>query len=428
MHLPVSLTACNVSEEAWPKSTMCEPPSGYGTNPDLYWFEHRLHEIQSEHPGDQLVRTGSPYILCTQLPNHWRSNKTLPVAFKVVVVGDVADGTPVTVRAGNDENYCAELRNCTAVMKQQVAKFNDLRFVGRSGRGKSFSITITVNTSPPQVATYNKAIKVTVDGPREPRSKTSGQHTSYKAIGIQRPFMDSTFSSHLEAIRSRSVRSSQSTDGSISSYKHESPDGNPNGSSAHCPSSSWPDYANPYTPYSPQPNYYEPHQDSAHAASIPLPTVLPDAGSSEFISSSLTSPPPAPMFNSAKADLESMIAPRYPDNNYCPNNWGTNAYPNNNYYNPPYNQQQYLNHPAIIYPQVYSTVNQNQIHFHLHANAGEKSDQYLQNSVSLTSPQRVEAVQTATSEVPHPHDPLRIEEPERAQSQQNDPSSVWRPY
>ncbi|XP_018566130.1 protein lozenge-like isoform X4 [Anoplophora glabripennis] len=377
MHLPVSLTACNVSEEAWPKSTMCEPPSGYGTNPDLYWFEHRLHEIQSEHPGDQLVRTGSPYILCTQLPNHWRSNKTLPVAFKVVVVGDVADGTPVTVRAGNDENYCAELRNCTAVMKQQVAKFNDLRFVGRSGRGKSFSITITVNTSPPQVATYNKAIKVTVDGPREPRSKTNG---------------------------------------------------NPNGSSAHCPSSSWPDYANPYTPYSPQPNYYEPHQDSAHAASIPLPTVLPDAGSSEFISSSLTSPPPAPMFNSAKADLESMIAPRYPDNNYCPNNWGTNAYPNNNYYNPPYNQQQYLNHPAIIYPQVYSTVNQNQIHFHLHANAGEKSDQYLQNSVSLTSPQRVEAVQTATSEVPHPHDPLRIEEPERAQSQQNDPSSVWRPY
>ena len=42
----------------------------------------------------------------------------------------------VTVRAGNDENYHAELRNCTAVMKNQVAKFNDLRFVGRSGRGE----------------------------------------------------------------------------------------------------------------------------------------------------------------------------------------------------------------------------------------------------------------------------------------------------
>lgn len=37
--------------------------------------------------------------------------------------------------AGNDENYSAELRNASAVMKNQVARFNDLRFVGRSGRG-----------------------------------------------------------------------------------------------------------------------------------------------------------------------------------------------------------------------------------------------------------------------------------------------------
>ena len=63
-------------------------------------------------------------------------NKTLPVAFKVVALGDINDGTMVTVRAGNDENYCAELRNCSAVMKNQIAKFNDLRFVGRSGRGE----------------------------------------------------------------------------------------------------------------------------------------------------------------------------------------------------------------------------------------------------------------------------------------------------
>lgn len=70
------------------------------------------------------------------LPTHWRSNKTLPVAFKVVALGEVPDGTLVTVMAGNDENFCAELRNCTAIMKNQVAKFNDLRFVGRSGRGK----------------------------------------------------------------------------------------------------------------------------------------------------------------------------------------------------------------------------------------------------------------------------------------------------
>lgn len=58
------------------------------------------------------------------------------MAFKVVALADVGDGTVVTIKAGNDENWCAELRNCTAVMKNQVAKFNDLRFVGRSGRGK----------------------------------------------------------------------------------------------------------------------------------------------------------------------------------------------------------------------------------------------------------------------------------------------------
>uniref|UniRef100_A0A8C5SQY9 Runt domain-containing protein n=1 Tax=Laticauda laticaudata TaxID=8630 RepID=A0A8C5SQY9_LATLA len=127
-------------------------------------------DVLADHPGE-LVRTDSPNFLCSVLPSHWRCNKTLPVAFKVVSLGDVPDGTVVTVMAGNDENYSAELRNASAVMKNQVARFNDLRFVGRSGRGKSFTLTITVFTNPTQVATYHRAIKVTVDGPREPRSK-----------------------------------------------------------------------------------------------------------------------------------------------------------------------------------------------------------------------------------------------------------------
>ncbi|XP_023223491.1 runt-related transcription factor 1-like isoform X3 [Centruroides sculpturatus] len=134
--------------------------------------ERTLTEVLGEHPGE-LTQTGSPNFVCSILPCHWRSNKTLPVAFKLVALGEVSDGTLVTIRAGNDENYCGELRNSTAVMKNQVAKFNDLRFVGRSGRGKSFTLTITVSTNPPQVTTYVKAIKVTVDGPREPRSKTN---------------------------------------------------------------------------------------------------------------------------------------------------------------------------------------------------------------------------------------------------------------
>ncbi|XP_073961500.1 RUNX family transcription factor Runt related B isoform X2 [Choristoneura fumiferana] len=170
MHLSseVTSTTSGVGHEA--------PSSSYGALPSQpltaeLLAERTLEGLLADHPGE-LVKTGSPHVVCTVLPPHWRSNKTLPVAFKVVALGDVGDGTLVTVKAGNDENCSAELRNCTAVMKNQVAKFNDLRFVGRSGRGKSFTLTILLATSPPQVVTYQKAIKVTVDGPREPRSKT----------------------------------------------------------------------------------------------------------------------------------------------------------------------------------------------------------------------------------------------------------------
>ncbi|XP_014642317.1 PREDICTED: runt-related transcription factor 1 isoform X3 [Ceratotherium simum simum] len=96
--------------------------------------DRTMVEVLADHPGE-LVRTDSPNFLCSVLPTHWRCNKTLPIAFKVVALGDVPDGTLVTVMAGNDENYSAELRNATAAMKNQVARFNDLRFVGRSGRG-----------------------------------------------------------------------------------------------------------------------------------------------------------------------------------------------------------------------------------------------------------------------------------------------------
>ncbi|XP_017875424.1 segmentation protein Runt-like [Ceratina calcarata] len=149
-----------------------------------------IHEsLQASH--GNLVRTGSPAILCTSLPSHWRSNKSLPHAFKVVALDEVSDGTMVTIRAGNDENCCGELRNCTAVMKNQVAKFNDLRFVGRSGRGKSFSLTIQISTVPFQVATYTKAIKVTVDGPREPRSKSNYQYgPGFPGLGLLNPWVD----------------------------------------------------------------------------------------------------------------------------------------------------------------------------------------------------------------------------------------------
>ncbi|XP_067349998.1 runt-related transcription factor 1 isoform X2 [Channa argus] len=145
-----------------------EAGSGAALVGKLRMGDRGMVEGISDHTGE-LVKTDSPNFVCSVLPTHWRCNKTLPIAFKVVALSEIPDGTLVTVMAGNDENYSAELRNATAAIKNQVARFNDLRFVGRSGRGKSFTLTITVFTNPPQVATYHRAIKITVDGPREPR-------------------------------------------------------------------------------------------------------------------------------------------------------------------------------------------------------------------------------------------------------------------
>jgi len=160
--------------------------------------DHLLQDFFGEQ--GELVQTGSPCILCSPLPNHWRSNKSLPIAFKVFTFQDVADGTLCTVRAGNDDNYCGELRNHTAVMKNGVAKFSDLRFVGRSGRGKSFTVSITINCHPNLVATYNKAIKVTVDGPREPRTKSRMYPGMFGPLGLfqQAPWMDPAYLPHWE--------------------------------------------------------------------------------------------------------------------------------------------------------------------------------------------------------------------------------------
>ncbi|XP_056872219.1 runt-related transcription factor 2b isoform X3 [Takifugu flavidus] len=175
-------------------------PDAAAAVPRLRPHENRsMAEIIADHPAE-LVRTDSPNFLCSVLPSHWRCNKTLPVAFKVVALGDIPDGTVVTVMAGNDENYSAELRNASGVMKNQVARFNDLRFVGRSGRGKSFTLTITVFTNPPQVATYHRAIKVTVDGPREPRNPRQSQSSPPWSY-------DQTYQSYLSPMASPSVHS-----------------------------------------------------------------------------------------------------------------------------------------------------------------------------------------------------------------------------
>ncbi|VDN09877.1 unnamed protein product [Dibothriocephalus latus] len=163
---------------------------------DILLAEYTLRRALHEHAGDLMV-TGSPHILCSTLPKHWRSNKSLPTPFRVVSLIPVPDGTRVVLTAGNEERPFAELKNAVAIMQNQEARFNDLRFLGRSGRagpisfltnpasmfiGKSFNVTITVESNPPQVGTYSRAIKVTVDGPRVPRNKYGKFYRLYFAF------------------------------------------------------------------------------------------------------------------------------------------------------------------------------------------------------------------------------------------------------
>ena len=63
---------------------------------DVMFPDHLLQEFIGDQ--GELVQTGSPCILCSPLPNHWRSNKSLPVAFKVFSFEEVPDGTLVTIR------------------------------------------------------------------------------------------------------------------------------------------------------------------------------------------------------------------------------------------------------------------------------------------------------------------------------------------
>ncbi|NXE24349.1 RUNX3 factor, partial [Ardeotis kori] len=124
-------------------------------------------DVLADHAGE-LVRTDSPNFLCSVLPSHWRCNKTLPVAFKVSCGAEYPTGA--SHRAVDAPNPTRELGSSPAQLTNWGQATVGISNVGlASQEGKSFTLTITVFTNPTQVATYHRAIKVTVDGPREPR-------------------------------------------------------------------------------------------------------------------------------------------------------------------------------------------------------------------------------------------------------------------
>lgn len=98
----------------------------------------------------------------------------------------------------------------------------------------------------------------------------------------------------------------------------------------------------------------------------------------------------------------------------------------------------------LIYPQVYSTVNQNQIHLHLHGS--EKIEQYLganENDVTISgggarhsnsnlgiglSGAADNAIMESSETDGHQHRTTEHETANRTDQEVGDPSSVWRPY
>lgn len=107
---------------------------------------------------------------------------------------------------------------------------------------------------------------------------------------------------------------------------------------------------------------------------------------------------------------------------------------------PPAPQVPHAAPAMLIYPQVYSTVNQNQIHLHLHGT--DKIEQYLntnENGLSLSSTRNANAENglngnTENQNVIMENDEsdghhLRNEhETSNRDDEVGDPSSVWRPY
>lgn len=57
-------------------------PTQNGGSPESM-FSPAERQVTNESMPDQFLRAGSMAFLCSKLPPHWRSNKTLPTAFKV---------------------------------------------------------------------------------------------------------------------------------------------------------------------------------------------------------------------------------------------------------------------------------------------------------------------------------------------------------
>lgn len=74
-----------------------------------------------------------------QLPEFSRANKYIGEYNVFIRNNEVPDGTQCVIFAHSVKTGPGELKNNVSIVKNGVAKFDDLRFVGKSGRG-SFTV------------------------------------------------------------------------------------------------------------------------------------------------------------------------------------------------------------------------------------------------------------------------------------------------
>jgi hypothetical protein len=74
----------------------------------------------------------------SHLFSHWRKNKSLRFILRTKQQMDIKTNTRVVILAGNENNPCAALKNNVSWFRGGQAEFNDLRFLGASGRGLNF--------------------------------------------------------------------------------------------------------------------------------------------------------------------------------------------------------------------------------------------------------------------------------------------------
>lgn len=117
--------------------------------------------------------TENKNIYVDKLPEFSRANKYIGEYNVYVGNNEVPDGTQCTIFAFSIKTGPGELRNNVSFVRDGIVKFEDLRFVGKSGRGTRFDVYFRFETNPEVVVSYKYAIKVTVDGPRPPRSSSN---------------------------------------------------------------------------------------------------------------------------------------------------------------------------------------------------------------------------------------------------------------